>query len=110
MKTKYYKFTDKAEAVKVFTQAGLYSKKESFTNFGLNEGVPFGFSVLGNTEKVITTRDTDIKKGNDEEGNVVYTTKTIPREGYLINGVGAVPEIFDDDEIYPVTPISKFAS
>jgi hypothetical protein len=110
MKTKYYKFTDKEEAVKVFTQAELYSEEDGFTSFGHNEGAPFGFYVLGNTEKSISTKIIGLKEGNDEEGNVVYSTRTIPREGYLINGAGEVPEIFNAYEIFPVTPISKYAS
>ena len=38
-----------------------------------------------------------------EDGGVEFITKSEPREGYLINGIGAVPEKFIEYEIFPET-------
>ena len=110
MKTKYYRFANEEEAIEVFKEAGLYDSEESFVTYAHNEGEPFGFLILGNTTKIVSTRTIASTRVSPEDGGVEFITKSEPREGYLINGIGAVPEKFIEYEIFPETPICKFAS
>ena len=108
MKTRFFKFEDKQQAITVFTEAGLYSPEEGFSNlgvFGKNSACAFAFIKASSFSDVVY---------NDDGTDIVPDTAAMQAEeqeepsSYLVNGVGDIPEELDSYEIFPETPYNLF--
>ena len=110
MKTRFFKFTDLAEAVTFFSGLDLYSEEDGFSTFAVNEDrSPFGLHHIGYINEVTSTENLNSEGRPVEEEPYVAVSVAKPVEGYLVNGIGALPEELQQYEVFPETPYALFS-
>lgn len=110
MKTRFFKFTDLAEAVTFFSGLNLYSEEDGFSTFAVNEDrLPYGLHHIGHINKVVSTATLNGEGRSSEEEPYLAVSVAKPVEGYLVNGVGALPKELEQYEVFPETPYALFA-
>ena len=110
MKTRFFKFTDLAEAVTFFSGLNLYSEEDGFSTFAVNEDrLPYGLHHIGHVNEIVSTANLDSEGRPVEEEPYSAVSVATPVEGYLVNGIGALPVELEQYEVFPETPYALFS-